>query len=314
MNLRLAVHAPNYDCDEFVVRWLNNVGPHVEKIYLAYPERPWGYNPDSRKTLKNSADPDLIQQSSYAGKVEVVYGDWLTEEATRNECLDRAKAEGFDFLIVQDLDEFYTPEAFQKNVEGLSANRGFHSYRAPWHIFWRDVRHIIRFREVMVRPGGKLLYHQKRGTIGYMAAFALNCKTEVRFASKRMPTHLDSVCLLDGICCHLSLVLSDEAMRLKLKTWGHASQVKERWYRYKWQGWRPGSRNIYHLDPPLYLKAEPYLEKLPAEIEDFSPGMQNLRSLSAVERIGEFIYDIRYILPYYFRLLRTKAAHTIRSR
>lgn len=301
---RLALHAPNYDCDDFVLRWLENVGPRVEKIFLAYPKRPWGYNPVSRITLTNNADPDILKSSRFVNKVEVIRGDWSTEEETRNDCLDRAREEGFDFLIVQDLDEFYTHEEFDKNIKGLVRNPKFHSYRAPWHIFWRDVRHIIRFREVVVRPDGVELFREQRGTVAYMAAFALNLGTDVRFHEKRMPTHLQSVQLLDGVCCHLSMVLSDSAMRLKLKTWGHAHQVKRNWYRYKWEAWRPISRNIFHIDPPLYLEAVQFHETLPEEIKDFEPGEQVSRPLTLVESWGERLFDLRYLVEYQFRRIR----------
>ncbi len=305
--MHLAVHAPNYETDEFVVRWINNVGPHVEKIYLAYPERPWGYNPEARETKKNGANPELIQESQYADKVEIVRGDWLTEEETRNECLERARSAGMDYLIVQDLDEFYTPEEFQKNVEGLKANPDACSYRAPWQIFWRDVRHVIRFREITVRgENGEVLFNEKEGTTDYMVAFAMNCNSPVSFARKRCPSHLDSFVLLEGLCCHLSLVLSDEAVLRKISTWGHANEMKRGWYRFKWEAWREGVKNIGLTNPAFYMEAVRFEGQLPAEIEDFAVKSQVVTPLSLNESISQCLYDIKHYLYYHYRAIRSR--------
>ena len=112
-----------YDCEQFILRTIENCAPFVEKIYILYSELPYSkYNPEARKKYSNTARKEILRESKYSTKIDLIEGNWDNEEEQRNECLYKAKAEGFDFLIVQDADEFYLPEDYKMNIEGMTTN------------------------------------------------------------------------------------------------------------------------------------------------------------------------------------------------
>ena len=91
--MKLAAHVLAYNVGRFINPMLANLSPHVDRIYLAYPERPFQYIPESRKTKKNPTSMDDIDLSPYGDQVKIVRGDWEWEEEVRNECLALAKSE-----------------------------------------------------------------------------------------------------------------------------------------------------------------------------------------------------------------------------
>jgi len=98
--MQIAVHVLAYDVNRYINAMLRNVAPHVDKIYIAYPQRPWNYIPSSRETRVNPTRLEDINLGDFHNKVEIIQGDWATDEETRNACFDRVKAEGFDWLII----------------------------------------------------------------------------------------------------------------------------------------------------------------------------------------------------------------------
>src|SRR2546430_1256036 len=112
---RFAAHVLMFNCDQFILRMIDNCAPFVEKIFVAYSEIPWTYNPNARGKYKNPTHKELLQKSKHLSKIELIEGVWERDEEQRNACLDRARAEGFDYLIIQDADEFYINNAYQRN-------------------------------------------------------------------------------------------------------------------------------------------------------------------------------------------------------
>jgi len=304
--MKFAVHALNFCSDQFILRFVENCGPHVDKIYLAYPKRAWAYNPEAREKAYNSADQSLLRQSKFFPKIVVIEGDWGYEEEARNECLAIARRDGMDFLIVQDLDEFYTHAAYEENCRCLAANRQHHTYRAPWIHFWRDIRHVVQFRRIEVHRGAECVLRELGGTRDYMVAYAVNCITDVRFVRRRLPAPDDTFAIAPGPCCHLGMVLNDEEVERKITTWSHCREIQDAWLRLKWKGWRPETKNLGLLQPASWLRAVPFEGELPDEIKDFEPGPQQVESLSAAERLKELAYDTKHVLRYRAILGRRK--------
>lgn len=61
-------------------------------------------------------------------EIEVICSDFETEEDTRNDCLDRAIAEGFDWLVIQDADEFYPTAAGKRCSNSWRRTAGMTGY------------------------------------------------------------------------------------------------------------------------------------------------------------------------------------------
>ena len=279
---RFASHTLLFDSEELTVKAIENIAPFVERVYVAYSRRPWAYNAEARTEYQNSASPERLRGSKYSSKIEIVEGDWLTEEAQRNECADCAQRDGFDYLIVQDGDEFYLPSEIEKNLDGIRAEPDFYYYKNPWYLFWKSVNYVLVNRLVVTYRDGRPVTRERDTIHTYSMAFALNLRRNARFASKRKPVELDDYLILPGLAHHLSWVYSDDQMLRKLFTWGHTNDVYDRmlWYRTKWLGWRPSVHNLHPINPFIFARAARFEGELPAEIADFNPGVQRFVAAS----------------------------------
>jgi hypothetical protein len=273
--MRFAVQLLFFDNTDLVLRAIANIAPHVERIYVSYSRLPWAYNRSAREDYVNLADVAILRESPHYEKITVVKGDWISEEAQRNASLEKAREAGFDYLIVQDPDEFYLPEEIEKNLEAIRQNPGFHYYRNPWLLFWKTTKYVLVHRAVRTSPGGQEIT-ERNVTHNYSMAFALNLRKGTRFQRKRFPTCEKDFMILPGVCHHLSWVYNDEQLLRKLFTWGHTNDVYDKmlWYRAKWLGWNPAVRNLHPINGIGYTRAVLYHGRLPAEIADFDPGEQ----------------------------------------
>jgi glycosyltransferase involved in cell wall biosynthesis len=291
--VRFAVQMLFFDCENLILQAIANTAPHVERIYVTYSKLPWNYNPSARNEFVNSGDVSILQKSPFREQVTVIEGDWTSEEEQRNACLDRAREDGFDYLIVQDADEFYLPEEFEKNLAEIRRHSDHHYYRNPWYLFWKSTRHVIQHHAVMTYRNGKVITAERNVLHNYSMAFALNLRKETSFRAKRVPNQLDEYMMLPGHCHHLSWVYSDAQVLRKLFTWGHSHQVYDRmlWYRVKWLGWTEATRNLHPVNPIGYRRAVPYEGPVPREIADFNAGEQSYSPPRAADLLHVNMYD-----------------------
>ena len=125
-----------------------------------------------------------------------------------------------DYLLVHDADEFYTHADFEKLLKEIEANPNYDYYTTPWISFWKSFDYCIEARELPAPIAG---YPE--------VALNLNHKN-VRFKKCRIPQGNNHK-RLTPICHHASFVLDDKDVLRKIKTWGHAHQVKKLWYKEK---------------------------------------------------------------------------------
>jgi len=305
---RFAVQILFYDCDQFILKTIENCAPFVEKIYIMYSPEPWNaYNKQARNNYKNTSNPEILKQSKYYSKIQLITGVWATEEDQRNECLEMARKEGFDYMIVQDADEFYNPSEYQKNLEQILHNPDHYFYRCPWYLFWKSTKYVIMNFYPLFFGNEKYAPSYKLTEINFNPCFAVNCKKDIKFKDRRMLTRKEFF-MLDGICFHLSYVLSDKQVESKLRTWGHSHQVNiESWLKTKWYGWTPETKNINPLGGISWRKAKLYTGPIPAELEGFDPGEQkyvtpsknDLQQAQKAERMTYMSFimkDVKFVL------------------
>ncbi|MFA5268531.1 MAG: acyltransferase [Methanoregula sp.] len=234
---------------------IKNCGPFVEKIYVAYSPVAWTYNPEAREQYPNSTSLSILEKSDFFHKIEVIRGEWSTDEETRNACLERAKADGFDFLIIQDTDEFYFHTDYARNIREIIDHPNFEQYVTPWICFWKTLDYVL-----LDKTGSRIT--------GY-PQFAVNLKKDVHFACSRT-TSAVSERLLPGVCYHLSYVLSDKELRSKISTWAHTNDFNTgEWFRNKWLGWNPLMRNLHPVTPETWTIAAPFNDPVPEELEGY---------------------------------------------
>ncbi|PYI51603.1 class I SAM-dependent methyltransferase [Paenibacillus flagellatus] len=248
---RFAVHVLLFDCQDSLLTMIENCGPFVEKIYVAYSEVPWRYNPQARAGFRNTADPERLKRSAYAGKIELITGIWDWEHEQRNACLQKAKEDGIDFLIVQDADEYYTYADYDRMIRQIGEHPDYDYYVAPWCTFWKTWDYILE------NETGSIVH-------GYPNV-AVNCRRDVKFHHLRLlsPEATD-VMRLDALCFHGSYVLTDEEVYRKIHTWGHALDFdREAWYRSKWLSWSEEVEDLHPTHPRVWKRAVPFTGTLP---------------------------------------------------
>ncbi|MCA6379549.1 MAG: hypothetical protein IM606_16935 [Cytophagales bacterium] len=297
-NKKIAVQILYFNSHHFILHTLANCVSHVDKIFLSYSPSPWSvYNKDALNDFKNQSSLDIVRQSINYSKVEIVQGVWETEEAQREACRLIAQEQGYDFLIVQDADEFYLPEDYESNIQLMVENPQYEVYQTPWINFWKSTRYA-------------LVHKQHLGVSNTLYStcplFAINLRLPVKFESRRVPKNSTSVFQLKGICFHLSYVFSDIDMFIKISTWGHAHQVNKNWFKWKWLAWHFDKRNINPFCSVDWVKAVPFTGLLPAELQRFENPIHISIQLTLYDRLQEFLHDGIMSFLYQLRQWRSK--------
>ena len=241
--MRFAAHVLNYNQDKWILKYLQMMGPHVEKIYVGYSELPWGYVRSKREDFKNKADLSLLKESDYYDKVEIISGEWVHDHAERNECVLAAKRDGFDFLFSLDADEFYHDEDIVKAKQFILDNPDYDCYRTRWVMYWKSLDYVIDHKGSGVySPGGP--------------QFVVNLTRGNKFWKQRRVTGKKRI-FLDGIICHhVSYIKTDEECWNKLHTFsGTRNFDAEDWYRNVWLKWDEGMTNFHQRHPKYWKRA-----------------------------------------------------------
>ena len=292
--LRVCVQILFFDCSQLILRAIENTAPHVDRIYIIYSKKPWSkYNKTARTSYENPSDLKILKTSSYFYKITVIDGEWDSEEDQRNTCLDIARNEGYDLLIVQDADEFYAAEEFKRNLEAIEDNPNYDAYRNPWYVFFKTIEYVVVNRYPLHYDNSLHVDAYKNTLIGFSACFAINLRSKARFGDKRLP-NTSNTYMLPGLCLHLSYVLSDEQMLRKLNTWGHSCYVDiDSWFRVKWLGWQSTTKNFHPISLLEWAHVDRFSGALPKEIIGFEPGEQKYRPASHSERTLFRLKEIR---------------------
>jgi hypothetical protein len=258
--MKIATHVLLFGQDKWIMKNIENSYPHVDKIYVSHSVEPWIYNSSARNQYTDNFDLNIILESKFNDKVELILGKWDTEEEQRNSCVDAANRDGMDYLIIHDADEFYFHDQFKKIINYIKENPDYDYYKIAWYCFWKS------FNYILLDADG----HQIAG----YPEFAINLKRGVRFESKRRPNKRNNILTITestGICYHGSYVLTNEELLQKINTWGHTNDFnKEFWYSEKWLKWTPDMINLHLVSPSAWSKAVNFNYELPEVIKNMN--------------------------------------------
>lgn len=247
--MKIASHVLLYNQDRWILQNIANAAPFVETIYIAYSTKPWTYNKNARNLFSNKTKLNILKQSPFYSKIVILEGVWETEEAQRNACVDKAKADGMDYLLIHDADEFYTYDGFKQIISTINTNPDFDLYRTPWISFWKTFENII-----VKQDGQKIL--------GY-PEIAINLKRNIKFQRCRKTTGI-SIYQMNVLCHHASYILSDIECWEKINTWGHSHQFNaQKWFDEKWKKWDLNTRDLHPITPKDWFKTEKFIGTLP---------------------------------------------------
>jgi hypothetical protein len=276
--MRIATHVLAYNVSRFINPVLRNMAPFVDRIYVAHPRRPWAYNSNSRASKTNPTHIDELSALLDGSKIEIIEGDWLNEESMRNTCLQRAREEGFDWLLIQDADEFYPEETWQQIRRVLSQASSEDHLTTTWYNFWKSSHYV--------------LVNSATGIKESNAGFAIRCRPGLEFVNKRRSNALSSR-VIDCPCFHYGYVMSDNEMIEKISTWSHADEIKALWLRLKWLNWNFSTRNLHPLFPTSWVNAVRFPMPQPDFAEEFALPVVTNRSVSWADLILDNGYNAR---------------------
>lgn len=300
MGSRFAAYVLMFNCDRYILPMIDNCAPFVEKIYVAYSVYPWTYNPTAREGIRNPTDPGILKQSVHRDKIELIEGSWELDEDQRNSCVERARADGFDFLLVQDADEFYTADGYRQTLALVDQNPNFEVYRSNWYLFWKSLRYVVRHRDGSLHAG-----HPE---------FVLNLRTNIRHVRSRT-TNATLEYQLPVVCYHLSYVLTDEELLTKLNTWGHAHQFDvHAWYEEKWRRWTTRTRHLWGPDPCAWDRAVPFHGSIPEALEPFLEINPDEHRASWREHVRRIVSTLKTSVRCFVRYRLRPIARSLRSK
>ena len=254
--MKIATHILFFNQDKWILKNIEMIGPYVDKIYIGWSEFPWSYNPNAKGLFKNNSNIDILKQSSFFNKIEVIKGNWNLDEDERNSCLERARNDGMEYLFIIDADEFYNSDDIEKMITEIKNSPDYEYYLTPWITYWKDFNHLI------IDSAGDYIN-------GYPEV-CINLKYSNKFIRCRKPSGT-SIKKLSSVCNHVSYVLTDDECWSKINTWGHAHQFNRNlWFSEKWIKWNESTINLHPITPQAWYKAikRPEIVKLPLILND----------------------------------------------
>ena len=284
--MKIACHILSYNVDLFIDEALKNSAPNVDKIYITYSILPWGYNKTARMTNRNPTTLGRVKDAILRLKaeigpkadIEIIQGEWESEDETRNLCLDKATKEGFDWLIIQDADEFYSQNSWKMIKDVLRDDAISECIQTTWYTFWKSSHFVIQNKNGDIKSNN--------------VCFALRCGSGKRFVGSRATTS-DKISLIDAPCYHYSYVMSDDEMVEKVTTWGHAHQFDSRkWLRHKWFNWNLDTRNLHPLDPAAWRRVIRFPNEQPDFSTKFALPITVKRDVSLRDSLGNLAWDM----------------------
>jgi hypothetical protein len=213
--------------------------PYIKKnIYhmVLVSERPWhGSHPYDFKTCKAAKGADFI-----------LLDKWPNQAAQFNFGLSVLKEKGFDWAIICDADEFYTPVGIQVLLEDIELSTTG-QLRAPYmEVYWK-------------LPIFKIFNNQTDTPV-------VAIKTDQFFENKRTPS-LSGYDTSSAVLFHMSYVRSNEEMRKKIDSFEHSNEFDRlNWYENVWKKWEIKNKFLHPVVPEQFSHA--FYDPVPKEIMD----------------------------------------------
>ena len=302
---RIALQVIAFNVSPWINAMLRNAAPHVDKIYIAYPPRPWAYSEYARANLKNPTALDEIRLEDLGCTIEVVHGDWEYDEDTRNHLLGLARTEGFEWMIIQDADEFYSPESWSRATTLMRSEQleDTELLITPWFNFWKTPEYVIE--------------NHCGGIKSLNEGFAIRCSDPLlRFTFSRT-SNAKKRRVIDEPCYHYGYVMSDQQMGLKIQTWAHTKEIADmkQWYRLKWQYWNESTRYLHPGSPIHWSRAIRFPHPQPDFYWEFMPTRKlDEQAKGFVFASQEALWNTRALLKWAVRQLKALSRASLTSR
>jgi hypothetical protein len=282
--MKIAAHVLAYNVNRFIKPVIENLENNVDKIYIAYSDYPWSYNAEKKELFKNTTTLEYLYELKEKAKceVEIIVGEWNFDEDQRNTCLKRAREENFDWLIIQDADEFYTEESWEEIKEVLRTNTTHDHFKTTWYNFWKSSKYVIQYPNNSIK--------------GSNAGFALRCNSDLYFIRSRSCSQTDKSMTLDIPCFHYGYIHSNKDMYTKINTWAHANDFftnREEWFLLKYENWTLQTKYLNISHPINFKRAIEFPFAQPHFAKQFETDDYISNTLSLDLKFKNLIYDVK---------------------
>lgn len=297
---KIALQVIAFNVDTWLDKMLKNAAPFVDKIFIAYPPRPWAYSDYARKHLVNPTQIQNYKLETLPCETEIVQGDWRYEEETRNNLLNLAREEGFDWMVIQDADEFYTKESWERLIDVMNQNSEADLIITPWLNFWKSPEYVIESAEGNI----KMLNE----------GYAIRCAASSAEFTHCRSSNAQNPIVVDEPCYHYGYVMPDEQMYMKIKTWAHAKDIflPRLWYKLKWMCWTESSRNLHPSFPAVWPKAVRFPFEQPVFYANFMPThLEKVPSRAVNIVFADFLWDMRALLQLRYRRCKSSIRNSL---
>jgi hypothetical protein len=188
----------------------------------------------------------------------------MVEAFCRNIILEIAREKNYDFMFIQDTDEFLIKKDYESVIDDhipCMKNYNCDCSAIRWKNFWKSWEYILE-SELENVPGYP----------GTWANFGINLHSNIIFTKNREHNSKNKCGIFqDWYLYHGSCVLTDDQVKRKLTTWGHSEDMNyDEWYGEKWLKWTPETTYLHPSNTPsIWTKAVPYEGPLPKELVNY---------------------------------------------
>lgn len=177
---------------------------------------------------------------------EVILKDFLSEKDERNFIMEKAKADGYDYVFIIDVDEFYTREDIRKAIDFIENNPSERYNVSSCIYFWKNENWEILPKYNNIIPAC------------YRSDMSFTNNRNIKAEIKIFPN--------DITMYHFSYAGSDEHILSKLQHFSHAKEMRPEWFDEVWKKWTPEMEDIHPgYNKHAFKKAIPY--QCPEEIK-----------------------------------------------
>jgi glycosyltransferase involved in cell wall biosynthesis len=243
-----------YNQEEYLGHCLRALLPCVDHVVALLPDAPFvRYNPDARREFDRiDATPGILAElAAEHDSLVVVEGRWDDEPAMRNEGLAHLRARGVEVCLSVDADEFWPDGGVARLLAAVEADGAPGTvYFARYHTCYRSF--------------------ERRVVSDHRMAVAVHLVEDTHFPRRRTASGPRRDLPDEHCFWNMGYVLSDERMWEKIRTWSHAHEVIDGWWRDKWLGFTPATRDLFRKEPasrwPCTVPVDP--AELPSVLHD----------------------------------------------
>ena len=177
--------------------------------------------------------------------VEVIYKDFNTEAEEREYVMSLARADGYQYIFIVDVDEFYITEDIEKAKKFIKENTAKRYNVHSCIYFWKNENW-----ETLPR---------------YERLIPICYSTDLKFGRNRNIQTKDVKILPEGITLyHFSFAGSDKRILSKLEHFSHANEMDKNWFENVWKKWTPEMEDIH----PGRNKKQAFKRAIPYDCPD----------------------------------------------